>query len=460
MSNLLSQIYLGLPAPLRAGAATLHGLRLRGWRYGPETDRLVEEALARESWSAERWRVWQEERVATLLERSATTVPYYREHWSQRRQRGDRASWELLSNWPVLEKDPVREHPHAFVADDRSTRQMFRVNTSGTSGKPLTLWRSRDTNRAYYALLEARLRVWNRVSRHDVSAVLGGQVVVSPSASRPPFWVWNGALNQLYLSANHVSRANAPAYLDALRHYRVTHLIAYASSAAALARELLGVGLRATGSLVVLTNSEPVHPDQRDVIERGLGAKVRETYGMVETAAGASECKAASLHLWPDAGFVEILSDDGPEPVVVGATGRLIATALLNPDMPLIRYAVGDRARLSTRRSCQCGRALPMLDGIEGRTNDTLLAPDGRIVYWLNPVFYGLPVSEAQIVQETRDTVRVIYVPATGFTSHAGQEIRSRLRKRMGDVSVELEPVERIPRGPNGKFKAVVNRVG
>lgn len=257
-----------------------------------------------------------------------------------------------------------------------------------------------------------------------------------------------------------MSRANAPAYLDALRHYRVTHLIAYASSAAALARELLGVGLRATGPLVVLTNSEPVHPDQRDVIERGLGAKVRETYGMVETAAGASECKAASLHLWPDAGFVEILSDDGPEPVAVGATGRLIATALLNPDMPLIRYAVGDRARLSTRRSCQCGRALPMLDGIEGRTNDTLLAPDGRIVYWLNPVFYGLPVSEAQIVQETRDTVRVIYVPAMGFTSHAGQEIRARLRKRMGDVSVQLEPVERIPRGPNGKFKAVVNRVG
>lgn len=460
MGDRLLRFYHALPPPLRSAAATLRGYRLRWWRYGPESERLVAEALEREHWAAERLKAWQEERLAYVLHRAATRVPYFRAHWEERRCRGDRVSFEYLEHWPLLPKDELRADPRAFVADDCSIRHLFEVNTSGTTGTPLRLWRSRASSRAYYALLEARFRRWNGVSWRDGWAILGGQAVVPPGAQGPPFWVWNGAMHQLYLSANHVSARNVAAYVAAMARHGVDHLVAYTSSATELARQCLEAGQDYRGFRVVVTNAEPVHPSQREVIARAFGAPVRETYGMVEIVAGASECPSGTLHLWPELGLVEVLEDHADVAVPPGATGRLVCTGLVNADMPLIRYVVGDRGSLpSGAGRCGCGRTLPPMGPIEGRSNDMLIAPDGRRVYWLNPVFYGLAIHEAQIVQERLDLVRVKYVPVSGFTDESARTVVERLRARMGEVEVILETVPGIPRGPNGKFQAVVCRV-
>jgi phenylacetate-CoA ligase len=68
-------------------------------------------------------------------------------------------------------------------------------------------------------------------------------------------------------------------------------------------------------------------------------------------------------------------------------------------------------------------------------------------------------VREAQIIQESLDCIRVLYVPAAGFNQSDASSIRSRLRERMGEVEVVLEPVASIERGVNGKLKPVVCRV-
>jgi phenylacetate-CoA ligase len=460
MGDRLLQLYHALPASLRSTAATLRGHQLRPWRYGPESERLIAEALDRECWPAERLRAWQEERLAYVLHRAATRVPFYRAHWEERRRRGDRASVERLEHWPLLQKDPLRAEPRAFLADDCPKRTLFEVNTSGTTGKPLTLWRTRTVGRAYYALLEARFRRWHGVSWQDHWAILGGQAVVPPGAHRPPFWVWNRAMHELYLSANHVSARNVAAYMAALNRHGVNHLVSYSSSAAELARRCVEAGQTYRGFRAVVANAEPLYPSQRDVIERAFGAPARETYGMVEIVAGASECPSGTLHSWPELGYTEVLEDATDAPAAPGATGRLVCTGLVNDAMPLIRYITGDRGSMPTGApTCQCGRLLPPMGRIEGRSNDMLVAPDGRRVYWLNPVFYGLPIHEAQIVQERLDGIRVRYVPAAGFAEDSARLVTKRLRDRMGDVEVTLELMSEIPRGPNGKFQAVVRRV-
>src|ERR1043166_9489924 len=126
MTDTLLKAYHCLPAPLRSVAASLRGLYLRNWRYGSETERLVEEALDRENWTPDQWKGWHEERLAHVLHRAAARVPFYREQWAARRRRRDRASWDYLENWPILEKNSVRENPSAFVADDCNVRVMFR----------------------------------------------------------------------------------------------------------------------------------------------------------------------------------------------------------------------------------------------------------------------------------------------------------------------------------------------
>ena len=312
-----------------------------------------------------------------------------------------------------------------------------------------------QTLQAYFALFDARTRRWNGLSRDQRWATLGGQQVVPPNSTRPPFWVFNAAMNQLYLSANHISPANIQYYFEALDRYNITHMIAYSSSAAVLAQEAIQAGLCKTSVKVVFTNAEPVYPWQRDVIGQGLGAKVRETYGMAETVAAATECEAGTLHLWPEVGWLEVFSDSEDSPIAGGEYGgRYIGTSLLNMDMPLIRYEVGDRGKfLNSSGDCPCGRKLPRIDAIEGRTRDLLYAPDGRRVYSINPVFYGLPIREAQVIQELIDRLRILYVPAPGFSARDKTVIRERLVARMGEVQVTLEEVPRVPRAANGKFQ-------
>jgi phenylacetate-CoA ligase len=451
---LLNQYYR-CPPLLQSALASAHGCYLRAWRYGRETDRLVEEALERDTWSETRWAAWRAERLAHVLHRAAARVPFYREQWLHRRRRGDRASVERLENWPMVDKAALRRHPRAFVADDCDWRLMFHEHTSGTTGTSLDLWWSRRTVIAWYALSEARWRRWYGVTRRDRWAILGGQLVVPVKQRQPPFWVWNAALRQLYLSAYHLAPSFIPQYLDALARHEVVYLLGYPSALHVLAREALRLGRRDVRLATVIANAEPLFDHQRRTIEAAFGCPVRETYGMAEIVAAAGECEHRRLHLWPEVGVIE----RGPaDPGSDLSAGELVCTGLLNDDMPLIRYRVGDRGTLAQGPSeCACGRTLPRLQSLEGREDDVLYTVDGRQVGRLDPVFKaGLPVLEAQIVQETLRRIRVRFVPAPDYRPAADHVIARALRARLGDVEVVMEPMAEIPRTRAGKFRAVI----
>lgn len=446
MNRRLLQLYHRLPGRARSAAATLRGWYLKRWRYGRESEQLAEEALARDAWTTAQWDKWRDERIAYVLHRAATRVPYYRDQWEARRRRGDRASWELLENWPILEKDEVRENARAFVADDCEPRSMFHEQTSGTTGKPIDIWRTRTTVATLHAIADARTGRWDGIPPHVRWARLGGQLVVPVRQRRPPFWVWNAAMRQLYLSSFHLAPDLIPHYLDALARYKIVYLASYPSSAYALAHEIVQLGRKDLQLAAVYTNAEPLTAEQRSTIAAAFQCPVRETYGMAETVAAASECSAGRLHQWPEFGHVELHDH-----------GEIIATGLLNPDMPLIRYRVGDRAEAPQAAGpCACGRGLPPMGRVEGRMNDVLFTADGRPVFWLNPVFYGLPLRQSQIIQEHLDVVRVRVTPAPGFTNETERTIVERLQQRMGDVRVIVDRVTEVPRTANGKLRAIV----
>jgi phenylacetate-coenzyme A ligase PaaK-like adenylate-forming protein len=456
MNDGLLRIYHRLPGPIQLVAASLRGYTLKRWRYGRETDQLVEAALERESWTSAKWKSWQEGHLAFVLDRAATRVPYYREQWARQRSRGNRSSWERLENWPILEKEALRQHGRAFVADDCDPRGMFCDHTSGTTGKPIDIWQSRDTVAGWYALFEARARLWYGVSRKNRWGILGGQMVTPVGRRRPPFWVWNAALNQLYMSSYHLAPRFVPHYLDAIRRYRITYLLGYTSALYALAQEALRVNSGDLGMAVVITNAEPLPQYQREAIAQAFRCPVRETYGMAEIAFAASECGEGNLHAWPEVGVAEI--DPDSQPHGDGRTGDLLVTGLLNADMPLVRYRVGDSGGLpSHSHDCKCGRTLPTMPSIEGRSDDLLYTVDGRAIGRLDPVFKGgIAIREAQIIQEALDCVRLRFVPAPEYAPADGREMIRRIRERMGKVEVALEAVTEIPRTRNGKFRAVV----
>lgn len=456
----LLELYHRLPPPLRSVAATVRGYQLRSWRYGRDTEDEVARALEREYWPADKLHAWQEDQLARALHHAATRVPFYRERWAKRRQAGDRASVEVLANWPLLTKEELRAEPAAFLSDDLDPRRMFHEHTSGTTGKPLSLWFTRKTMRAYYAVYEARIRRRDGVTRDDRWANIGGQQVVPFERTTPPFWVWNAGLHQLYMSSYHLAREYVPAYLEAMRDHEIVYALGYASSLYSLAQLALELGCEAPTLKTAISNAEPLYDFQRAAISRAFKTSARQTYGMSEMSCSANECEHGVMHLWPEVGVLEVWAEQGTALVAPGEIGRIVCTNLLNLDMPLVRYEVGDRGALRPEGSCACGRTLPALASVEGRLDDVLVTADGRRIGRLDPVFKAdLPIREAQIVQETVSRVRIKIVPAPSYGPRDGEVLARALRDRMGDIEVIVEAVDQIPRTSSGKFRAVINAI-
>ncbi len=453
----LKNLYQRLPPPARHLAATAYGLRMYYWRYSGRWEERVQAALERDRWSAEQWAIYRQNRLDELLHRAATRVPYYRDHWAERRRKGDRSPRDVLENWPVLTKEVLRLRAQDFVADDVRRSRLYYEHSSGTTGTPVSLWFPRESILERYAILEARTRRWNGVTRYWRWATLGGQTIIPSEVDRPPFWVFNAVQNQLYLSTAHLSPGNVPHYVDAINRYRLTHMIGYNSSAAYLADEMIRQGLRLhDGFKVYFGNAEPLHPWQRSLIAEAFGCAVRETYGMSEEVVGASECAEGHLHLWPELGVVEVL-DAEDRPVAGGNNGRLICTGLLNPAQPLIRYAVGDNGHFpaeqpDTARCC----SLPVIGRIDGRSDDMVILRNRRRVYSTDSIFYDLPIREGQVYQESLDTFRIRYVPTEKFQPEHAEILREGLHRYIGQAQIIMEPMAEIPREANGKLRAVI----
>ncbi len=453
--------YHHLPYFAKEAAASVRGIQLRWQRYNSQTDELVAQALERETWSAKRWKDWQAEHLTRVLWHAVRRVPYYQQQWADRRRQGDSSSAEMLENWPLLSKETVRSNPKAFLADRVNLRSQIVEHTSGTTGKPVTLWMSRNAVRQWYALFEARWRGWYGISRRDRWGILGGQLVASFAQATPPYWVWNASLHQLYFSSYHITPRNTSDYINAIRDHKLVYLLGYASSLYSLAQLALEQNLPIPPQRIVISNAEPLYAHQREIISQAFQCPVVDTYGLSENICAASECNQGKLHLWPEVGVIEIFKDTVDQPATPGMVGRIIATGLLNPTMPLIRYQVGDRSAMyGEDQHCACGRNMPILSSIEGRMDDVILTTDGRRIGRLDPVFKSdLHVREAQIIQESRGVLRVKIVPAPEFNNQNGEEIIQRLQDRVGSMKILLEKVESIPRSANGKFRAVVSKI-
>lgn len=456
------KIYQALPHPLKNFAASTWGYYLRSIRYDRGTEQLVEETLERETWNKEQWVDWQNERLANLLNLAATTVPFYRDQWQKRRRAGDKASWDMLQNWPILDKKEVRDNPRAFISDNSKKKRLYIDHTGGTTGKQTQIFESRDAIKKMYALHEARTRRWFGVSYRDRWGMLGGQKVIPLEQHHPPYWVWNSGLNQVYFSVFHINPESAKYYVDALWKYRPIHLMVYPSSCAILAKFMLEQGLQPPEIKVIICNSESTLPKYRELMAKAFNCPVIDTYGMAELCASASECLEGTQHFWPETGIIEVYDPHKQEFINdVNSAGDYVLTGLLNFDMPLIRYANNDIGYLPDwQHKCTCGRSLPSLSNIAGRSNDLVLTKDGRELYILDTLYNGLPVVEGQLIQHSLDDFEVKVIPDTDYSHEAMfMEITTRLRQYLGTVKVILTEVEEIEKNANGKFKPFISMI-
>lgn len=121
--------------------------------------------------------------------------------------------------------------------------------------------------------------------------------------------------------------------------------------------------------------AEPWTQAMRDEIERTLGIRAHDIYGLSEIMGpGVSmSCEEnAGMHVQEDYFYVEIIDPETLQPLPDGEKGELVITTLGKEGMPMIRYRTRDICYLM-REKCACGRTTVRMSRVFGRTDDMLI---------------------------------------------------------------------------------------
>jgi len=438
------------------------GVTLNGIRYliikrfaGPF--KKFKKELEKSQWySASQLQALQEEKMRKLIHYAYENVPYYRRVFDEHGIKPNRINHrDDLQKLPILQKEDVRNHYQELVSCKARLAFLYKCHTSGTTGKPLTLFRDLNNIAFEHALLR-RQWAWAGLKTNDLYATLKGELVVSSNKRTPPFWRLNRVERKLIMSSYHLSENNAESYIEALLTYKPVGIEGYPSSVFALARlmENHSIEYRMRG---VLTSSEILSQEQRDIITKAFQCPVYDYYGMAERVTAIHTCEHGRYHVIPEYGITEFIPkesgfDDGER--------EIIGTSLTNYAMPLIRYRVGDLARPSEER-CPCGRAYPLVDYIVGRKDDYIVTQSGKLIGRLDHIFKGAQnIIESQIVQSSLNEVLLQVVPDVHFGQEDSDYILNNARRRFGDeMNIAIQQVTSIPRVGRGKFRAVVSEI-
>jgi phenylacetate-CoA ligase len=237
-------------------------------------------------------------------------------------------------------------------------------------------------------------------------------------------------------------------------------LVGYASMLRTLADQQLAGRLRLRPR-AVMSASEVLTDETRRRVARAWGAAPYNVYAATETAGIASECAGhRSAHLYEDLVVTEVVDERG-RAVPAGTYGaRVLVTVLFTRTQPLIRYEMDDSVCLSTR-VCPCGRPFALLDGVQGREEETLVrrsidGAEARVHPKLfHDVLEPLPLDGWQL--EERDDGLHLRVAGGDLTAESlGARVTTALRHAgVAPPPVLVERVDRLPRAPGQKLIAV-----
>lgn len=411
-------------------------------------------------WSAERLQDLQLDRLRQLLAFVSRQVPYYRNLFQERALGSEQFRvFTDLQHLPVVDKPLIRARGERWRAENAA--RLITQRTSGSSGEPLTFLLGRQRIGMDIANKWRATRWWG-VDFGDRELVLWGSAIESSRQNRLRV-LRDRLFRSRLVSAHDLGDDRMDRILEQMRVFRPRMLFGYPSALARLAWRVRtrGLTLNDLGIRVAFTTSEVLRPEWRAVIGEVFGCGVANEYGARDAGFIARECPEGGLHISAEALIVEILDRDG-RPVPCGETGDIVVTNLVGPEFPFIRYRTGDRGALDPE-PCTCGRGLPLLRSLEGRTNDGLLALDGS---WVHGSSFNYLLRELnglkayKIIQESREQVEVLLSLDGSLPAGFEARLRTAFQRRLGEsVRVSLHRLDDIPPEPNGKYRHVVCRV-
>jgi len=374
-------------------------------------------------------------------------------------------SLDDLAGLPFTVKADLRAHyPFGLLAVPRE--QLVRVHaSSGTGGKPTVV--------GYTA---GDLDVWAEVMARSMAmaGVRPGMLVHNANG----YGLFTGGLGfhhgaeRLGATILPVSTGQTKRQVMLLCDLEAQVLCATPSYAVTIAEALEdeGIGPGELSLEVGLFGGEPWSAPMREQLERRLGLRARNVYGLSEIIGPgvAAECAedGGGSHLNEDHFLVEVLDPDTAEPVAAGEPGELVITTLTKQALPLLRYRTADIAAVD-EAPCACGRTLARMGPVHGRRDDMLILR-GVNVYpsEIEHVLLGVegvaPHYELTVERPgASDEVSVRCEAADAGSEELRARVHEALRERMGiGIDVELVSAGVLPRSAGKAARVIDHRSG
>jgi len=399
-------------------------------------------------------------RLRQLLLNAREHVPYYRDLFGDIGFDPEQVTGlSDLQKLPFLTKDVIRGHTDELKADN--ARGLQRFNTGGSSGEPLIFYIDKERV-SHDVAAKWRATRWWGVDIGDPEIVIWGSPIELGTQDRVR-QVRDRLLRTTLLPAFEMSESRLDEFIREIRRIRPKMLFGYPSAQSLIASHAQAKGIRMDdlGIKVAFVTSERLYDHQREKIETVFGCPVANGYGGRDAGFIAHECPEGGMHITAEDVIVEIVgSDDRVLPA--GEAGEIVVTHLATSGFPFIRYRTGDVGVLSDE-TCACGRGLPLLKEIQGRTTDFIVAADGTVLHGLALIYVLRDlegVQEFKITQESRDLTRVEIVTGDAYQPESEEVIRTEFKKRLGSaVEIAIEYRDRIESEKSGKFRYVISKV-
>lgn len=409
----------------------------------------------------------QSRRVGDIVAHAYATVPHYREALDRLDATpADFRNASDLARLPLISGADLRNRPERFRSHSACSEDGLTIRSSGTGGRPKDV--RYDACALFLALAHGERQ--RLVQAHFIGR-LGGHrelIVVRPGSVRVQMrqfyahrtWVPRGFDAHRRIVPPSTSFSGVCAELEA---FRPDVLFGYGSWLGAFFRWAWDRGPALRVPRLVMYGADRMEPAERTLIEERFGVPVVSTYQAVEALRIGFQCeRRGGFHLSMDHTAVRVVDENGRD-LPAGGRGHLIISNLVNRATVLLNYRLGDVVTVGAR-PCPCGRTLPIISDIAGRSDDLIRRADGEAVHGLavlDPLRTVGGVCAVQLVQESLTRLRIRAVPEDGVCrERAEAELATTVSRTLGsEVRATVQWVDSLETGNTGKVRAVISRV-
>jgi len=402
--------------------------------------------------------------IKILLQHAYDSCPFYRERFDNMGiMPNDVNNMNDYQKIPVLKKQDIQDNYLKMKSNKYDEKDLVPNRTGGSTGSPLRFYHDRERTLTMQAATMRHFR-WAGYNIGDKLGIIWGNRQDIAGVKKIKGRIRDHLIGRsMILDSSSITEEKMQYFANSLRKFRPKVIQAYANAMYIFAQYCKENSINDIRPYSILTSAEVLHQHERNLIEEVFSCKVFDYYGCREVSTIATECeKHTGMHINAESLYVEFINDMGNQ-VNVGEPGKIIITDLLNYGMPFIRYQIEDIGVL-TDNQCQCGRGLPMMEMVAGRTTDFIVTPNGTKVSGSALTIYliaAVPgIRQAQIIQDKKDHLIFNIVKKDEFNKDGLFILKEKVEEYFGkEMNYDIKYVDNIPKEPSGKYRFSISKL-